>query len=141
MHPPELVSIAAAMARAGLARLELDGPGLRLALERGPRSAPPEREVRTEAAAPVPAEQERPAPQPLRSPGPGTFLRAHPLHEDPLAADGETVAAGQVVALVRVGDVLLPVRTPMACWILGATTAEESLVGYGDPLLAFLPST
>lgn len=139
MHPPELASIAAAMARAGLARLELDGPGLRLVLERGPPSAPPESEGRTETAAPVPAEPERPAPQPLRSPGPGTFLRAHPF-EDPLVADGETVAAGRVVALVRVGDVLLPVRTPMACRILGATAAEESLVGYGDPLLAVLPS-
>lgn len=135
MRVGELAAIAAAMARAGLARLKLEGPGLYLVLERGPQSVSAE----AAAAGAVPSDLGRPQPVRLGSPGPGTLLWAHPLHEAPLAAEGEAVAAGRPVALVRVGDLLLPVRAPVAGVVVRALAEEGALVGWGDALFELRP--
>lgn len=128
-------ALAAAMAEAGLARLELSGPDLRLLLERGPKAA-------ADAAAPdgdTAGTTGEPATILVRSPLVGTFLRSHPLHERPLVADGEPVKAGRPLALVRVGDLLLPVRAPAAGTVARALVRDDTLVGYGDALLELLP--
>lgn len=130
MRPEEIAAIAAEMAVGDIARLELTGPGLALSLARGGAQA---------GGAP-----EAPAPEadlmPVNAPALGSFLRTHPLHEKPLAADGEPVVAGQPIALLRLGVLLVPVPAPADGMIVEAIPEEGALVGYGDRLFDFLPN-
>lgn len=132
MRPEDLAEISDAMAAAGVGRLELTGPDYRLVLTRGGAvSAPaPAGEMALEAD---------PAMVPVLAPGFGTFLRTHPLHDRPLAADGEAVVAGQAIALLQVGALLTPVPAPADGLIVAALPAERALVGYGERLFDFLP--
>lgn len=123
------------LAQAGLDELELTGPGLRLQLR---RTAPPSE---------APASQE-PAQAPsfdgartdmVRSPGIGRFLRAHPLHRDPLVQPDQLVKVGQPVALLQSGATLSPVLAPRAGIVAEITAAEGALLGWGDPVLSLWP--
>jgi acetyl-CoA carboxylase biotin carboxyl carrier protein len=127
MRPDDLSAIAASMAAAGVARLELDGPDVHLVLGRGAVPAP-------EAAA-----EASPALVAVAAPGVGSFRRAHPLHDRPLVDDGATVAAGQPLALLQVGPLLVPVAAPAAGLIVAAAVADGTLVGYGDRLFDLAP--
>jgi acetyl-CoA carboxylase biotin carboxyl carrier protein len=129
MRPEDLAELAAAMAAAGVARLELAGPEVRLTLERG--AAP--------AAEDVAAADASGAVVAVTAPGVGTFLRVHPLHDAPLAGSGETVAAGQAIALLQVGALLVPVVAPVGGLIVDAAVEDGTLVGYGDRLFDLMP--
>lgn len=129
MGPEEIAGLGAAMAAAGVGRLELTGPGFALSLARGGAVAAAEEVAEPEAE-----------PVAVTAPALGAFLRAHPLHEAPLAADGEAVVAGQAIALLRVGDLLTPVTAPADGIVIAALPAEGALVGYGDRLFDFLPN-
>ncbi len=131
MRPEDLSEIAAAMAAAGVARLDLTGPDIRLVLGRGAGAEPLATEVEAETVA---AETIA-----VAAPGVGTFLRAHPLHDRALAPNGETVGAGQPVAVLQVGALLLPVIAPAAGLVIGAAVDDGTLVGYGDWLFDLLP--
>jgi acetyl-CoA carboxylase biotin carboxyl carrier protein len=133
MRPADLSEIAAAMAVAGIARLELTGPDVRLVLGRGARAEPPVIEVETKTRA---AEAETIA---VAAPGVGTFLRAHPLHDRPLAAAGDAVGVGQPIAVLQVGALLLPVIATAAAVVIDAAVEDGTLVGYGDRLLDLSP--
>ena len=132
MRPEDLAEISDAMAAAGVGRLELTGPDYRLVLARGAAAgaAAPEGEAAPEADPDV---------VPVTAPAIGTFLRTHPLHDRPLAADGEAVVAGQAIALLQVGALLTPVSAPADGLIVAALPEEGALVGYGDRLFDFLP--
>ena len=132
MRPEDLAEISDAMAAAGVARLELTGPDYRLVLARGAAAgaAAPEGDAAPEADPDV---------VPVTAPAIGTFLRTHPLHDRPLAADGEAVVAGQAIALLQVGALLTPVSAPADGLIVAALPEEGALVGYGDRLFDFLP--
>jgi acetyl-CoA carboxylase biotin carboxyl carrier protein len=129
MRPEDLAEIAAAMAAAGVARLELAGPDVRFTLG---RSAAP-------VAEDVAAADASGAGVAVTAPGVGTFRRAHPLHHAPLADSGETVAAGQAVALLQVGALLVPVVAPVGGLIVDAAVEDGTLVGYGDRLVDLMP--
>lgn len=135
MRSEEIPEIAAAMAAAGLARLELTGPNFQLTLGRGtsPELRPVEAEAEVQATTP---DAEAVA---VVSPGVGIFLRAHPLHDGPLVAAGDAVSAGQTIAILQVGALLLPVIAPTAAVAINASVAEATLVGYGDRLFDLLP--
>lgn len=133
MRPEDLSEIAAAMAAAGIGHLELTGPGVRLALGRGPSAEPLAVAVAAETMAPEAGAIA------VTAPGVGTFLRAHPLHDRPLAAAGDAVGAGQPIAALRVGALLLPVVAPAAAVVVDATVEDGALVGYGDRLFDLLP--
>jgi acetyl-CoA carboxylase biotin carboxyl carrier protein len=117
--------------------LELRGPGVRVRLRREGThvealpadAAPAQAAARTEAVT-------------VRAPSVGIFLHAHPLHEQPLAAPGLAVHAGQVLGLLRVGALLLPVTAPHRGVVTGHAAADGVAVGYGAPLvhLACAPS-
>jgi acetyl-CoA carboxylase biotin carboxyl carrier protein len=63
----------------------------------------------------------------VKAPVAGVFLhRHHP---------GQTVAAGEVVGLLRIGILLIHVTAPCAGMILDITANDGSTVGYGAPLL------
>jgi acetyl-CoA carboxylase biotin carboxyl carrier protein len=126
----DMVDLAAAMAEAGVARLELTGPDYRLVLARGG--------VASAQAAPA-AEPDADL-VPVTAPALGTFLRTHPLHERPLSGDGEPVVAGQAIALLKVGSLMTPVPAPADGMIVAALPEEGALVGYGDRLFDFLPN-
>ena len=128
MRPDELAEVAAAMRAVGIARLELEGPNVHLVLGRG--AAPVPEDAATDANAEVIA---------VTAPGVGTFLRAHPLHDRPLADSGEMVAAGQAVAVLQVGALIVPVAAPVGGLIVDATAEDGGLVGYGDRLFDLLP--
>ncbi|MBP7003036.1 acetyl-CoA carboxylase biotin carboxyl carrier protein subunit [Amaricoccus sp.] len=129
MGPDEIAALAEAMAEAGIGRLELTSPDFALALSRGAVGAAAESATLPE-----------PDVAPVTSPSLGTFLRAHPLHEAPLAADGEAVVAGQPIALLRIGALLVPVPAPADGIVVAALPEEGALVGYGDRLFDFLPN-
>jgi len=133
MRPEDLSEIAAAIAVAGIARLELTGPDVRLVLGRGASAEPLAVEVEAEMMAP---DAETIA---VAAPGVGTFLRAHPLHDRPLAAAGDAVGAGQPIAVLQVGALLLPVVAPAAAVVVDAAVENGMLVGYGDRLFDLLP--
>lgn len=133
MRPEDLSEIAAAMAVAGVERLELTGPDVRLVLERGASAGPPAVEAEAETIAPETATIA------VVAPGVGTFRRAHPLHDRPLAAAGDTVGAGQPIAVLQVGALLLPVVASAAGMVIDAAVEDETLVGYGDRLFDLLP--
>ena len=129
MGPDEIAALGAEMAQFGIVQLRLTGPEFSLTLTRGGAAA---------------ADEDAPAPEadivPIIATGLGSFRRNHPLHETPLAAEGETVAAGQAIALLQVGPLLLPVTAPAEGIIAAALPDEGALVGYGDRLFDFLPA-
>lgn len=131
--PEDIAGLAAAMAAAGIARLTLSGPGFELVLDRGETAA-------RGADAPGAGPEPEAALTPVTAPSIGVFLRAHPLHDAPLAAVGAAVVAGQALALLRVGDLLTPVPAPADGVIVAALPADGALVGYGDRLFDFLPN-
>ncbi len=132
MDAATLARLARAMAEAGLARLELEGPDFALRLD---RSSPADA-----APSPVPGSSNGDAaPVLVRAPAVGTFLRAHPLHQRPLVVPGERVRAGESLGLVRIGDVLLPVPAPREGRVVAEPAAPGSLVGFGDPLFELRP--
>jgi acetyl-CoA carboxylase biotin carboxyl carrier protein len=133
MRPEDLSEIAAAMAAAGVARLELTGPDVRLVLGREARAEPLTSELEDETVTP---DVQTIA---VAAPGVGTFLRAHPLHDRPLADNGDTVGAGQPIAVLQVGALLLPVVAPAAAMVVEAAVENRTLVGYGDRLFDLLP--
>lgn len=71
----------------------------------------------------------------------GIFLHRHPLHEAALASEGTPVRAGQALALLRIGPLLIPVIAPRD-GIVGATlVAHETAVGFGTGLVELHPAS
>jgi acetyl-CoA carboxylase biotin carboxyl carrier protein len=132
----QIPHLAALLAATGIDTLELAGPAGRVFLGRS--GAPAATVPALDAAAPGP-EAGAAATVTVASPGIGAFRRAHPLHEQPLAEEGSEVAAGQVLALLQVGDLLLPVRAPSGGILAAARRADGALTGFGDPLFDILP--
>ncbi|MFJ3057936.1 hypothetical protein [Herbaspirillum sp. NPDC087042] len=115
-----------------LGALELRRPDGRLRLEGALPVAVAAMEF-TPLATPAPAPAPAPGPVQATAAGFGYFSSRHPVRSNALAADGEQVAAGQVLGLIRVDELYLPVLSPAA----GAATclvADDTLVGYGTPL-------
>lgn len=114
--------------------LELSGPGeVLVRLRRG--GAPENAGV---AARIRPAELAPPATAAatiVRARSVGTLLLTHPLRTEPLAAVGQDVVAGQPLALLQIGLVLLPVTAPRAGTVSRIVAAHESAVGFGTPLV------
>lgn len=75
----------------------------------------------------------------LRAGSVGVLLIAHPMREEPLVQPGDSVAAGQALLLLQVGQVLLPVTAPCAGRVRRVLAAAGSRVGYGSALLEFEP--
>jgi acetyl-CoA carboxylase biotin carboxyl carrier protein len=130
MHPQDVAALAGEMAAAGITRLKLAGPNYTLTLERAAAPDQGTEGPESEAGADL---------LPVIAPALGNFLRTHPLHDKPLAVEGEALVAGQAIALLRVGALLTPVPAPADGMIVGAVPEEGALVGYGDRLFDFLP--
>lgn len=117
--------------------LELIGPDGHLRLRRG--GEPPVAPGREASGRAVEAASAGASEDVVISPDFGLFLRAHPLHETPLARLGDRVAAGQLLGLLKIGMLLLPVPAPREGVVTAVLAPDGSLVGFGDPLVALSP--
>lgn len=108
--------------------LELRGPGQSIRLSRQPSG-----EVREVAA--VATVSPASATTVVHAGSVGIVLFTHPLRSEPLVQPGQQVAAGQTIALLQIGLVLLAVPAPRAGVVSRIVSTHESAVGFGAPLL------
>lgn len=139
MDADRIQQIAAWLAATDIAQLELCGPGVALALRQdaGAVSVVDIDTAEPEAAAEAAAADLLT----VTAPSVGVFLHRHPLREQPLAAPGTPVRAGQALGLLQIGLLLLPVPAPADGSVHELLAAHGSIVGYGTPLLALMTRT
>ena len=115
--------LAQKMHNAGLRELEWRGAdwSVRLRYPGGKTMAEPP---------PLPAAAEPPL-LPVCSPMPGRLLLSHPSHGEAFVSEGQRVEPDDILALVQVGALYLPVRSPV--------TVLESLVLWSVSLSSTLP--
>ena len=112
-----------------LAGAEIRRPGLHLVLKRSADEVAAPAQI----AAPVAAKaMEEPL---LKTPGLGRLLLTHPQQSEVLVSVGSRVEPGQLVALLQVGDLLLPVRSPKAGRLAAVLTTCGTTVGYGEAFM------
>ncbi|MBS0341055.1 MAG: acetyl-CoA carboxylase biotin carboxyl carrier protein subunit [Proteobacteria bacterium] len=111
--------------------LELRGPGESIRLC---RQASGEVHEAAPASAPAPAPRAGTATV-VRAGSVGIVLHSHPLRTEALVQPGQQVSAGQAVALLRIGLVLLAVAAPRAGVVRRILSTHESAVGFGTPLV------
>jgi acetyl-CoA carboxylase biotin carboxyl carrier protein len=111
---------------------ELSGPGTTIRLRRNGDAA-------AQFSSPVvttgQGQATAPASTVVRAGSVGLLLHSHPLREEPLVRMGDEVVAGQAVALLRIGLVLLAVPAPRPGKVARIVAAHESVVGFGDALI------
>ena len=71
----------------------------------------------------------------LTAPSPGIFLDRHPLGSQPLVRAGATVDAGQLIGFLRVGCLLLPLRSAQAGRITSLVPLPGDTLGYGSVVM------
>ncbi|TFY85037.1 hypothetical protein DYL61_30170 [Pseudomonas nabeulensis] len=109
-----------------LAGAELSRPGVHLALKRGAAA------VSTSLAPVAVATAEDNV---LRTTGLGRLLLTHPQLTEPFVTVGDQLSAGQLVAVLQVGDLLLPQRSREAARVADVRVPCGTLVGYGEAIL------
>lgn len=72
----------------------------------------------------------------LRSSSIGRLVLAHPLSDLAALAPGDRVEPGQLVGLLRVGDVLTPILADHGGTVERVIGEEGALLGYGDGVIA-----
>ena len=129
MTNQEIRQLAVWLKETHLAGAEIRRPGLHLVLKRSV----------DEVAAPVqitaPAALKAPDEQLLKTPGLGRLLLTHPQQSEVLVSVGSRVAQGQLVALLQVGDLLLPVRSHKAGRLAAVLTVCGTTVGFGEAFM------
>jgi acetyl-CoA carboxylase biotin carboxyl carrier protein len=117
------------LAGTGIELFELRGPGTLLRLQRS--STGYEQAPEQEAATPEPVA----AADIVRSGSVGVLRHAHPLRTGPLVQAGEAVIAGQALAVLQIGAVLLAVPAPRDGVVARVLAADGAIVGYGEALV------
>jgi acetyl-CoA carboxylase biotin carboxyl carrier protein len=128
------------LAATDIAVLELHGPSGSLRLERRGDTV----EAHTEMLSSYrgwDAATDGPPEHTVAADTPGIFLHHHPLHSASLVKPGASVIAGQVLALLQIGSVLLAVRAPRAGRVEGYWVEHGAPVGYGTPLIELSETT
>ena len=119
------------LAEANIDSLELIGPEGRLYLRRSEG----ESDLQVEKDAPVESETGESRRTVLTAPIAGVLRHSHPMQEAPLATEHSPVRAGQALALLQIGTLLVPVLAPHAGHI-GAWQADDgTLIGFADPVV------
>nr|WP_180205944.1 biotin/lipoyl-containing protein [Pseudomonas sp. SbOxS1]NYU06143.1 hypothetical protein [Pseudomonas sp. SbOxS1] len=112
-----------------LAGAEIRRPGLHLLLKRSVD------EVAVAAQIAVPKTSKSTDEPLLKTPGLGRLLLTHPEQSDVLVSVGSRVAPGQLIALLQVGDLLLPVRSQKAGRVSSVLVPCGTTVGYGEAFM------
>ena len=132
LPPSACREIAGWLAAADIDAIDIDAPGLRLRMVRGPdgycvdagegqASGPGAAAVGATATAVAPCA--------------GIFLERHPAGGDCVRQYGAQVGAGELVGLLQIGLLLVPVLAPVAGTVGHALIAPGTLAGYGTPLV------
>jgi acetyl-CoA carboxylase biotin carboxyl carrier protein len=119
--------ISAWLMEAGINDLELRGPDRQLRLRAG------RADQSDDATTPIDlAEAEfRPPHFTVTAPAVGILLHRHPMQDRPLAPCGCRVRAGQTLALLQIGALLLPVEAPRDGTVGRLLVEHDALVGFG----------
>jgi acetyl-CoA carboxylase biotin carboxyl carrier protein len=128
MQTDDIRQLSAWLSATDIELLELHGPDHHVCLRREGAQVVV---VAAEAHAP---EQSAP-PFAVVAPGVGLFLHQHPLGREPLVRAGERVRAGQVLALLKIGALLVPVNAPRDGVLQRTLVADGATVGFGTPVL------
>ena len=126
MSNEEIRQLARWLSEAGLGGVELQRPGVQLVLKRHLESVA----VHESIDPPTHANQVS-----IRTRGLGQLLLSHPDQPQVLIAEDNHVDKGQIVALLQVGDLLLPVRSPQAGHISQVLLQHGAAVGYGEAIM------
>ncbi|MBX8488348.1 hypothetical protein K5D34_18735 [Pseudomonas cichorii] len=132
MNIEEIRQLAADLALAGLSGAEVEKTGFKLSLKRGliGQLSPSPTSLET-------TETGRGADTlTIKSSGIGRLLDAHPDNGIVLAPPGSDVQVGQLVALLAVGNLILPVRSLHAGKVSSLLVPGGTTVGYGQPLIS-----
>ncbi|PBQ00381.1 acetyl-CoA carboxylase biotin carboxyl carrier protein [Pseudomonas congelans] len=131
MNIKEIRQLAAWIRDAGLTALELKRPGFELVIRRGE----PVRAFAAPSATQVAAEPSALTAHVVTADNPGVFVLSHPDERSRYVKPGDSVAAGQLLGLLRIGLLYLPVRSNQAGRLVRFLAAENERVGYGQPLI------
>ena len=126
MSNEEIRQLAQWLSEAGLGGVELQRPGVQLVLKRHLESVAAHESIDP----PTHANQVS-----IRTRGLGQLLLSHPDQPQVLIAEDNHVDKGQIVALLQVGDLLLPVRSPQAGHICQVLLQHGATVGYGEAIM------
>ncbi|MFJ4137039.1 biotin/lipoyl-containing protein [Pseudomonas fragi] len=126
MSNEEIRQLARWLSEAGLGGVELQRPGVQLVLKRHLESVAAHESIDP----PTHANQVS-----IRTCGLGQLLLSHPDQPQVLIAEDNHVDKGQIVALLQVGDLLLPVRSPQAGHISQVLLQHGATVGYGEAIM------
>jgi len=127
MQTDDILQLSAWLAATDIELLELRGPDHHLCLRR-------EGEQIAVVTAEERAQEHAEPPLVVSAASVGVFLHGHPLHPEALVRPGERVRAGQVLALMKIGALLLPVSAPQDGIALRPLVAHGATVGFGTPL-------
>ena len=72
--------------------------------------------------------------QPVLAQGPGYFLRHHPAHHQEYISQGSIVKAGDMLGVVKMGQIYLPIYSPLDGEVV-EVMATESQVEYGQTVI------
>ncbi|HHT0496632.1 MULTISPECIES: acetyl-CoA carboxylase biotin carboxyl carrier protein [Raoultella] len=125
--------LAQKMHNAGLRELEWRGAdwSVRLRYPGGKTMAEPP------PLSPPPAE---PRLLPVCSPMPGRLLLSHPSHGEAFVSEGQRVEPDDILALVQVGALYLPVRSPVAGTLKSLVATSGNRLEYGSEIALLLPA-
>ncbi|MCU5772133.1 acetyl-CoA carboxylase biotin carboxyl carrier protein subunit [Erwiniaceae bacterium BAC15a-03b] len=128
----DLRKIAQKMRASGLGCIEFGGDNYRVRLEYAPQAAQlmpitagasaPESPVLADSAA-------------LCAPMPGTVLLQHPANGLPFTSPGAEVQKDAMLALLKVGLIYLPLRSPVTGVVESLQVAQGECVEYGSEIM------
>jgi acetyl-CoA carboxylase biotin carboxyl carrier protein len=126
--------ISAWLTEAGIDQFELSGPNGRLRLGRAGREhgAPGDAAAEIDLAE---AEIHAQLSFTVNAPAAGILLHRHPMRESSLAPRGSRIRAGQTVALLKIGALLLPIDARQDGTVTDLMVQHGALVGYGTEII------
>lgn len=89
--------------------------------------------------APLPAVDEPPRSAPLCAPAPGRVLLRHPLLAENFAVPGSLIMPHDLLAMVKVGTLYLPVRSPVPGRLISFSVGEGEAVEFGQEIAKIQP--
>ena len=127
----DIERLAQILERSGVASIEIEenGQSLKVVMETEQRIAPS-----SALAAPIGHSQE-PAIV-AKADVAGIFVAAHPWRTKPFVEPGQTIEAGAIVGLVKIGLLYVPVLSPTAGIVEAIVAEAGATVGYGTPIVS-----
>ena len=127
-----IAQISAWLAEAGIDQLELSGPDGELRLGREGKQDDAPDDAFTEIGLEAGGAAHRFT---VKAPNVGILLHHHPMQQAPLAPRASRIRAGQTVALLQIGALLLPIEAPRGGVVTRLLQQHGALVGYGSEIV------